>query len=75
MTVLGETFVVLVTGAVVIEVIFEIPGIGRLIIYALDKRDYFLIQGIVVLITFIFVFINLIIDILYTIIDPRVKLD
>lgn len=75
LTVVGQTFGVLVAGAVVTETIFNIPGIGQLIINSVERRDYSVIQGVVLFITVSYVFINLIIDLLYGLIDPRVRLD
>ncbi|WP_066074469.1 ABC transporter permease [Neobacillus soli] len=75
LTVIGITFGGLVTGAVVTETIFNIPGIGSLIINSVSKRDYTVIQGVVLFVTFSYVMINLLIDILYGVIDPRVRLE
>lgn len=75
LTVIGQTFGVLVAGAVVTETIFNIPGIGQLIINSVERRDYAVIQGVVLFVTLSYVFINLIIDLLYGIVDPRVRLD
>jgi len=75
LTVIGQTFGTLVAGAVVTETIFNIPGIGQLIINSVERRDYAIIQGVVLFITFAYVFINLIIDLLYGFIDPRVRLN
>lgn len=75
LTVVGQTFGTLITGAVVTETIFNIPGLGQLIINSVERRDFAVIQGVVLFITVLFVFLNLIIDILYGVIDPRVRLD
>lgn len=75
LTVIGQTFGVLVAGAVVTETIFNIPGIGQLIINSVERRDYAVIQGVVLFVTLVYVFINLIIDLLYGVIDPRVRLE
>ncbi|EST51532.1 peptide ABC transporter [Brevibacillus panacihumi W25] len=75
LTVIGQTFGGLVTGAVVTETIFNIPGIGQLIINSVERRDYEVIQGVVLFVTCAYVFINLIVDILYGVIDPRVRLE
>ncbi len=75
LTVIGQTFGVLVAGAVVTETIFNIPGIGQLIINSVERRDYAVIQGVVLFVTLSYVFINLIIDLLYGFVDPRVRLD
>jgi len=74
LTVIGQTFGVLVAGAVVTEAIFNIPGIGQLIVNSVERRDYAVIQGVVLFVTLSYVFINLIIDLLYGFIDPRVRL-
>ena len=75
LTVIGQTFGTLVTGAVVVETIFNIPGLGQLIINSITRRDYTVIQGVVLMVTLLYVLINLLIDILYGIVDPRVRLD
>lgn len=75
LTVIGQTFGTLVTGAVVVETIFNIPGLGQLIINSITRRDYTVIQGVVLMVTLIYVTLNLVIDILYGVVDPRVRLD
>lgn len=75
LTVIGETFGGLVTGAAVVETVFNIPGIGQLIISSVERRDYAVIQGTVLLITVTYVLLNLIVDLLYGIVDPRVRLN
>ena len=72
-TVIGLTFAILMGGAVVTEQVFNIPGIGRLLIQAVLRRDFPLIQGIVLFIAFVYVLINLLIDILYAFLDPRIR--
>lgn len=74
LTVIGQTLATLVAGAVVTEAIFNIPGIGQLIVNSVKRRDYAVIQGVVLFVTFSYVFINLLIDLLYGAIDPRVRL-
>lgn len=74
LTVIGQTFGTLIAGAVVTEVVFNIPGIGQLIVNSIQRRDYVVIQGTVLLIAGTYVLINLFVDLLYGIIDPRVKL-
>lgn len=74
LTVIGQSFASLIAGAAVVETIFNIPGIGQLIVNSVTRRDYSVIQGIVLFITVCYVFINLFIDVLYSIIDPRVIL-
>lgn len=75
LTVVGQTFSSLITGAIITETIFTIPGIGQLIINSVDRRDYVVIQGVLLFFTFAYVFINLVIDLLYGVIDPRVRLE
>lgn len=75
LTVIGQTFGILVAGAVVTETIFNIPGIGQLIINSVERRDYAIIQGVVLFVTLSYVVINLVIDLLYGVVDPRVRLD
>lgn len=75
LTVIGQSFGTLVTGAVVVETIFNIPGMGQLIINSITRRDFTVIQGVVLIVTVLYVVINLVIDLLYGIVDPRVRLD
>lgn len=72
-TVVGLTFAVLLGGAVATEIVFNIPGAGRLLIDSVLRRDYPVIQGAVLYIAVAFVVINLIVDMLYVVIDPRIK--
>ncbi|WP_413375183.1 ABC transporter permease [Alkalihalobacillus sp. 1P02AB] len=74
LTVIGQSFGTLIAGAVVTEIIFNIPGIGQLVINSVERRDYPVIQGTVLFITVSYVFINLLVDLLYGVIDPRVRL-
>ena len=71
LTVIGITFALLVGGAVVIETVFNIPGLGRLIISAVLRRDYPVIQGVVLLIAVSYTVINLLVDLAYLVIDPQ----
>lgn len=75
LTVIGQTFGTLVAGAVVTETVFNLPGIGQLIVHSIVRRDYAVIQGTVLLIAVSYVLINLIVDLLYGIVDPRVRLN
>ncbi len=72
-TLAGVEMGYLLGGAVVVEEIFSLPGIGRLALNAISQRDYALVQGIVLFIAFNFVLINLIVDLLYAAIDPRIS--
>lgn len=75
LTVLGMQVSNLLGGAVLTETIFSWPGMGRLIVDAIDKRDFVVVQGTVIFIAFLFVLINLIVDILYKIVNPKVSFD
>jgi peptide/nickel transport system permease protein len=72
-TVIGISFAVLISGAVVVETVFNIPGLGRLIVSAVLRRDYPVIQGVVLCIAGVYMLVNLLVDLSYLIIDPRVK--
>jgi peptide/nickel transport system permease protein len=72
-TVIGIGIALLIGGAVVTESVFAIPGLGRLTVDAILRRDYPVIQGVVLLFSFIYVLVNLGIDLLYTVFDPRIR--
>ena len=72
-TVIGIGLALLIGGAVVTESVFAIPGLGRLTVDAILRRDYPVIQGVVLLFSFVYVLVNLGIDLLYTVIDPRIR--
>lgn len=72
-TVVGPSIAFLVTGAFVVEQLFSIPGIGFLSVQAVQQRDYPVIQGTTVILAVAVVFMNLVTDILYTFLDPRVR--
>jgi ABC-type dipeptide/oligopeptide/nickel transport system permease component len=73
-TLAGVNMVVMVNAAVIVEVIFAWPGIGRLLYEGIFQRDFPLVQGVVVMAGFMIVGINLVVDILYAFIDPRIRL-
>ena len=73
-TLAGVNLVVMVNAAVIIEVIFAWPGIGRLLFEGIFQRDFPLVQGVVIMAGFMIVGVNLIVDILYAFIDPRIRL-
>ncbi|MBU2515399.1 ABC transporter permease [bacterium] len=73
-TVVGLQIGGLLEGAVITETVFAWPGIGRLAIQAVFERDYPLVQGIVLVAAVVYVLINLLVDIIYTLLDPRIKL-
>jgi len=72
-TILGLQMGALISGAVVTEQIFVVPGFGRLIVEAVFTRDYPLVQGVVLLTASAYVLINLLVDISYTVLDPRIR--
>lgn len=73
LTVVGLTAALLLGGAVVTETVFGLPGIGNLVVSAVLRRDYPVIQGALMVIAAMYVFVNLAIDLLYLVVDPRVK--
>jgi peptide/nickel transport system permease protein len=73
-TLLGIQVGQLLGGAVVVEEIFSIPGIGRMLLTAIVQRDYALVQGGVLVIAILFVFVNIVVDLLYGYLDPRIRL-
>lgn len=72
-TVLGLQFGVLIGGSVVVEMVFSWPGIGRLLIEAIGNRDYPVVQAAVAVMAMVFVALNLIVDLLYGVLDPRIR--
>lgn len=73
LTVSGFAFGYMLAGTIIVEVIFNIAGVGRLLFEAILTRDYPLVQGIVLFNVGLFIFVNLIVDVLYALIDPRIK--
>jgi peptide/nickel transport system permease protein len=74
LTVAGQSFGSLVTGTIVTETLFNIPGLGMLTMTSITRRDVFVIQGVVLFVTLIYVLVNLAVDILYGFVDPRIQL-
>lgn len=72
-TILGIGVASLITGVVVTESVFNLPGLGRLVVEAVLARDYPVIQGLILLFSFTYILINLVVDILYTVFDPRIR--
>jgi peptide/nickel transport system permease protein len=72
-TVIGTGFGLLISGVVVTESVFNLPGIGRLTVDAVLARDYPVIQGVILLTSALYVAINLLIDVAYTFLDPRIR--
>ncbi|MDO4313375.1 MAG: ABC transporter permease [Eubacteriales bacterium] len=73
LTAVGQSFGSLITGTIVTETLFNIPGIGMLTIGSINRRDVFVIQGVVLFVTLLYVLVNLIVDILYGFVDPRLQ--
>lgn len=73
LTVIGLTTALLISGAVVTETVFGLPGVGSLVVSAVLRRDYPVIQGALLVIAAIYVLINLFIDLMYMVVDPRVR--
>lgn len=72
-TMIGIAIAILLGGVVVTESVFNIPGLGRLVFDAILKRDYPIIQGLILAFSFVYILINLAIDIVYTALDPRIR--
>lgn len=72
-TIIGIGIALLIGGVVVTESVFNIPGLGRLTIDAVLRRDYPIIQGVILVFSGVYVVVNLIVDILYTVLDPRIR--
>jgi peptide/nickel transport system permease protein len=73
-TILGVQFATLLSGAVIIESVFSWPGVGGLMIDGISNRDYAVVQGGLLLVVVLFIFINLLVDLTYAVIDPRIRL-
>jgi peptide/nickel transport system permease protein len=72
-TVIGLTVALMIGGAVVTETVFGLPGVGNLVVSAVTRRDYPVIQGALLIVAAIYVVINFLVDLLYTVVDPRVR--
>jgi peptide/nickel transport system permease protein len=72
-TIIGIGIGLLISGAVVTETVFAIPGIGRLTVDAILRRDYPIIQGVILIFSATYVIINLLIDLSYVFFDPRIR--
>ena len=73
LTVIGLIFAALMGGAVITEQVFNIPGVGRMLIQAVARRDYPVVQGVVMIVAGLYVLINLMVDLLYGYLDPRLR--
>jgi peptide/nickel transport system permease protein len=74
LTVIGISLGALLGGAVVTETVFTIPGMGRLVVQSIARRDYPVIQGAIIAIAMTYVLVNLVVDVLYVYVDPRVRI-
>jgi peptide/nickel transport system permease protein len=74
-TVIGLIFAALIGGAVITEQVFNIPGVGRMLIQAVARRDYPVVQGVVMIVAGLYVLINLFVDLLYGYLDPRLRVN
>jgi peptide/nickel transport system permease protein len=72
-TVIGIGVALLIGGVVITETVFNIPGVGRLVVDAISKRDYPIIQGVILLFSGVYVIVNLMVDLTYTLLDPRIR--
>jgi len=72
-TIIGVSFALLLAGAIITESVFAIPGLGRLTVDAILRRDYPIIQGVILVFSGAYVLVNLLIDIIYTFLDPRIR--
>ncbi|WP_342359003.1 ABC transporter permease [Terrarubrum flagellatum] len=72
-TIIGIGVALLISGVVITETVFNIPGIGRLTVDAISKRDYPIIQGVILVFAGVYVAINLLVDLAYTLLDPRIR--
>ncbi|MBI1959759.1 MAG: ABC transporter permease [Candidatus Rokubacteria bacterium] len=72
-TIIGVGFALLIGGAVVTESVFAIPGLGRLTVDAIVRRDYPVVQGVVLVVSGVYVLLNLVIDVAYVVLDPRIR--
>ncbi|MBH5373494.1 ABC transporter permease [Bradyrhizobium glycinis] len=73
LTAIGISLAYLIGGVVITETVFNIPGVGRLVVDAINNRDYPVIQGVLILVSGLYVLINLAVDLAYTLVDPRIR--
>jgi peptide/nickel transport system permease protein len=75
LTVTGLTVTSLISGSIIIEIVFNYPGVGRMIVDAVTRRDFPVIQGSMMIVAFMYVIVNLLVDISYSAFDPRIRYD
>jgi len=74
-TVIGITLGHILGGSVVVETVFSRPGIGRIVVAAINDRDFPIVQGVVLMSAAMYVLTNLVVDLFYAVIDPRIRFD
>jgi len=72
-TIIGVGVALLISGAIVTETVFALPGIGRLTVDAILRRDYPIIQGVILIFSAVYVLVNLLVDLSYVFFDPRIR--
>lgn len=72
-TTIGLSFSLLLGGVVITETVFSVPGIGRLLVESVQRRDFPVIQGVILMFSFVYILINLLVDLSYSLFDPRIK--
>jgi peptide/nickel transport system permease protein len=72
-TLLGFLFIGLITGTIFVEIVFAIPGLGRLLVDAVNARDVPIVQALLMLTALVYVYVNLVVDIIYAYVDPRIR--
>ncbi len=75
MTVIGLQMGTLLGGTVLVEYVFNFPGSSGILVVAVESRDYPEVQGIILVISFLFIMLNLLVDLLYSVLDPRIRLE
>ena len=73
LTIIGLGVALLISGLVVVETVFAVPGLGRLVVDAISRRDYPVIQGMILLVASVYIVVNLTVDVLYAYFDPRIR--
>jgi peptide/nickel transport system permease protein len=74
LTILGLQFAFLLAGTIIIENVFYLPGLGRLVFQAITQRDLIVVEGVVMLLVASVVAVNIVVDILYAVVDPRLRI-
>ena len=75
LTIIGLQFSFLLAGAIIIEQVFYLPGLGRLVFQAITQRDLIVVESVVMLLVFAVILVNFIVDITYMLVDPRLRQD